>query len=114
MSTASAVWAFIVVGIALWIAIAMVMSKVKARRISREARALLPEVPAHFQAGSTYRIVLTSGDVLADVRFIGISAPRAGAPDFLPFPLHNWVVLERPTGKRIFLKANTIRFYEEL
>ncbi len=37
-----------------------------------------------------------------------------GAPDFLPFPLQNWVVLEKPDGKRIFIKSDAIRMYEEL
>jgi hypothetical protein len=114
MSTQSIVWATIVVGIALWIAIAIAMSNAKARRLKREARALLPEIQGHFRAGAKYRVHIISGRVLEGVTFVGISQPRDGAPDFLPFPLQNWVVLEKPDGKRIFIKSSAIRMYEEL
>lgn len=115
MSTQSIVWAVIVVGIALWIALAIATSKIKARRLKREARALLPEVQGHFRAGATYRVHVVSGRVLEDVAFVGISQPSTdGAPDFLPFPLQNWVVLEKPDGKRVFIKSSAIRMYEEV
>ena len=114
MSTPSLVWAVIVVSVCLWIAGALVSSKIKARRRNREARALLPEVHDHFRTGTTYRVLLTSGKVLEPVRFIGISKPQEGSPDFLPFPLQSWVILENANSKRIFLKANAIRMYEEL
>jgi hypothetical protein len=108
------IWPTIVVGIALWIAIAISMSKRKASRLRREARSLLPEVHDHFKSGSTYRVVLTSGLVLDAVKFVGISAAREGAPELLPFPLQNWVILEKPDSKRVFVKSNAIRLYEEL
>jgi hypothetical protein len=114
MTTQSIVWATIVVTVLLWIAIAMATSKAKVRRMKREARALLPEVQDHFRVGTSYRVQINNGKVLEAVRFLGISQPRDGAPDYLPFPLQNWVVLEKPDGKRIFVKSNAIRLYEEI
>jgi len=107
------IWPTIVVGIFLWIVIAMFISKRKASRLRAEARSLLPEVHDHFKSGSTYRVVLTSGLVLESVKFVGISATREGAPEFLPFPLQNWVILEKADTKRVFVKSNAIRLYEE-
>jgi hypothetical protein len=114
MSTQSTVWAIIVVTIAAWIAIATINSKIKARRLRREARALLPEVHDHFKVGSAYRVHIVSGKVLEAVKFVGVSQTREGVPDYLPFPLQNWVILEKPDGKRVFIKSSSIRFYEEL
>jgi hypothetical protein len=91
-----------------------VSSRLRDRRVRRLTRALLPEIKDHIKADKHYRIVLTSGSVLENVRFLGISHSQDKLAQYLPFPLQNWLVLEKPDGKRLFVRPNTVKYYEEL
>jgi len=50
---------------------------------------------------------------LEEVRFVGISTVREQYAEHLPFPLQHWLVLERAGGRRVFVKPNAVRMYEE-
>jgi hypothetical protein len=110
----SHVWAAIVSVIVLLIVYGIVSSRLRDRRVRRLSKALLPEVTDHIKADRSYRIVLTSGTVFDNVRFLGISRSEDGAAPFLSFPLQHWLVLEQPSGKRVFVRPNTVKYYEEL
>ena len=107
-------WLIIVGFIVLVIVWAYVASEVRAYRQRKAVRALLPEVHEHLTVNKHYRIHLSNGDVLENVRFVGISHPYGKGGEYLPFPLHDWVAVESADGKRSFIKPNTIRMYDEL
>jgi len=114
MSDASIVWAVIVSFVLLLIAYGIVSSKLSARRTRKRVARYLPEVSDHIQSGKAYRVLLSNGLVLPEVRFQGISSSTDRGADYLPFPLQHWLVLAKPDGKRVFVKPNAVRFYEEL
>ena len=109
----SEVWAVLVSLIIILIVYGIVSSRLRARRLKRLTRELLPEVSDHFKAGTHYRIALTSGSIFENVRFLGISHVDDPRAQHLPFPLQHWVVLEKSDGKRLFVKPHTIKYYEE-
>ena len=41
-------------------------------------------------------------------------AVEDGGAQFLPFPLLQWLILEQPNGKRLFVRPSTVKYYEEL
>jgi hypothetical protein len=69
-SAVAMVWAAIVGTILLLIIYGMVTTRLRDRKVRRLSRRLLPDVQDHITADKTYRIVLTSGTVFADVRFL--------------------------------------------
>jgi type II secretory pathway component PulF len=109
----SRVWAIIVGAIVVLIVYGIVSSKIKARQSRKRAVKRLPEVHDLFHQDRTYRVVLTSGLVLNDVRFQGITLADSTAASDMPFPLQQWLVLLKPDGKRVFVKPNAVRLYEE-
>ena len=110
----SGVWAAIVGTILLLIIYGIVSSQLRDRRVRRLARELLPEIADPIKADRSYKLVLTSGTVFTDVRFLGISRSEDGNAAYLPFPLQHWLVLEQPGGKRVFVRPSTVKYYEEL
>src|SRR5690242_8258729 len=107
-------WLIIVGLIVLVIVWAYVANVIRSYRQRKAVRALLPEVHQHLTVDKHYRVHLSNGQVLENVRFVGISRPFGKGSEYLPFPLHDWVAVELPGGKRSFIKPNTIRMYDEL
>ena len=112
--THGTVWAVIIGCIILLIIYGIVSSKLKTRRLRRVTKELLPEVIDHIQVGRNYLVVLNSGSRLEGVQFVGLSKTAADPEESLPFPLQRWVILQRPSGKRTFVKPESIRYYEEM
>jgi hypothetical protein len=110
----SYIWAGIVSAIILLVIYGIVSSRIRDRRVRRLARELLPEVDDHIKADRTYKLVLTSGTVFDNVRFLGVSRSEDGNAQYLPFPLQNWLVLEQVGGKRLFVGPSTVKYYEEV
>ena len=107
-------WMIIVGFIFLLVVWAYVASLIKDRRYRSAVRDLLPEINDHLKLNTIYRVHLSSGRILENVRFVGISRPYGKAGEYLPFPLHDWVAVEHEPGKRTFIKPSTIRIYEEI
>ena len=107
-------WLIIVGVIVLVIVWTYISSQVRTYRQRKAVRTLLPEVNEHLTVNKHYRVHLNNGDVLENVRFVGISRPYGRAGEYLPFPLHDWVAVESADGKRSFIKPSTIRMYDEM
>jgi hypothetical protein len=111
MGYVGAVIACLVLGLILF---AYVSSKISDARLKRRTRKVLPEIQDFLQVNKCYKVTLSDGKILDSVTFLGISPIFGANPDYLPFPLQRWVILLRPNGKRLFLKPQAIRYYEEL
>ena len=92
----------------------IIASKIKNRRIRKMTEKMLPKVTDHIQADRHYNIFLSHGKTLTNVRFIGISTPVNDQNPFLPFPLNQWLIVEKENGKRAYLKPESVRFYEDV
>ena len=110
----SVVWAVIVSVIVILSIYGIVSSKLRQRRAKRITQQYLPEIADHIKANSLYRVVLTSGTVFDGVRFVGISRTEDSLNRYLPYPLQHWLVLEVKDKKRLFIRPNTVKYYEEL
>jgi hypothetical protein len=108
------VWATIVSTIVVLIIYGMVSSKLRERRAKRHSLSLLPEIADHITPDTQYRVVLTSGTIFPDVRFLGISQSEDKLAQFLPFTLQHWLVLQKADGKRLFIRPTAVKYYEEL
>ncbi len=106
-------WAGLISLIVLWIAGAIVAGKIKNRRIRRETEKIFPRLVDHLQADRRYNIFLSHGKSLQNVKFIGISPAHDQNNPYLPFPLCQWLIVEKANGKRAYLKPDTVRFYED-
>ncbi len=106
-------WAVFASAVFVLIVWAIVMSKVKARGIRAATEKVFPRVADHIQVDRRYDIFLSHGKTLRNARFIGISrAPDPNNPS-LPFPLCEWLVVEKDDGKRAYVKPMTVRYYED-
>ncbi|MHC4636807.1 MAG: hypothetical protein ACYTBV_04790 [Planctomycetota bacterium] len=106
-----AVLATIVLIVIVW---GIVSSKIKNRRIRRATEKMLPKVSDHIQADRRYNIFLSHGKTLKNVRFIGISHTIDESNPYLPFPLCQWLIVEKTTGKKAYLKPESVRYYEDI
>ena len=91
----------------------IVSSKIKDRRLRKATRALMPALRDHIQAGKTYNVFMSHGQRFDGVKFLGLSEPYDPNNQYLPFPLAQWLILEKPDGKKIYIKPTAIRFYED-
>lgn len=92
----------------------IISSKRKQRRIRKDTEALLPRLRDHISANRRYDVTLNSGAVFKNVRFLGLSVAHSEQGHvYLPFPLSEWLVLERENGKKVYLKPTAIRYYED-
>jgi hypothetical protein len=74
---------------------------------------MLPKLVDHIQAGRRYNIFLSHGKTLLGVKFLGISQPYEQNDSRLPFPLCQWLILEKANGKRAYIKPMSVRYYED-
>jgi hypothetical protein len=108
------VWAIIVSLILLLIIYGIVSSKIRDRKNRKLTRALLPEINDHIKCGSNYNIHLSCGKKFEDIKFVGFSGTPENASHLMPFPLQRWVVLSKTDGKRMYIKPESIRYYEDV
>ena len=103
--------------ICIWILIlvtaVMLASKVQARRARKFREQHLPSAGELLRPGAAYDVILTSGTLLVGVRFLGLTGGTATAQSGLPGTLTDWLVFGRPDGRRLAIRPNTIRLYEE-
>jgi hypothetical protein len=100
----------IVLALIIW---GIVSSKLRERRVKKATEAMLPRLKQHFEAGRRYNVFVSHGQLFQRVRFAGISEPYKHKFPGLPFPLCQWIVLEREDGKHLYIKPETIRYYED-
>jgi len=105
-----AVFASVVVFLILW---GIVTVKIKARRRREATYKIFPRVADHIQTDRRYNIFLSHGKSLQNVKFVGITPEYDPSNPYLPFPLCQWLVVEKATGSRAYLKPETVRFYED-
>lgn len=86
---------------------------IRQRRIRRETQKIMPWTAAHLQSDRRYNIFLSHGKTLTNVRFIGITPVPDNAGFPLPFPLCQWIVVEKTSGGRACIKPETVRYYED-
>lgn len=91
----------------------IISSKLKDRRLRKASRDLLPALRDHFHAGKIYHVFMSHGQRFDGVKFLGLSEPYDPNNQYLPFPLCQWLILEKPDGKRIYVKPTAIRYYED-
>lgn len=106
-------WAGLVSLIVLLIIWGIISSKVKNRRIRKATEKIFPKLMDHIQADHRYNIFLSHGKTLKNVRFIGISPGHDPQNPYLPFPLCQWLIVEKEDGKKAYLKPDTVKFYED-
>lgn len=106
-------WVIIVSIILLLITWGIVSSSFRYQRLKQTRESLLPIIPQHFQAGHLYTVFLSSGQKFERVRFLGTSPEYDQPYGSLPFPLCQWIVLERENGKLLYVKPESIRYYED-
>jgi hypothetical protein len=106
-------WAVFLSIILLLIIWGIVSAKIRERRMRKGTAKMLPTLEQHFEAGRQYNVFLSHGHLLQQVRFVGISQSYRHKRPGLPFPLCQSVVLEREDGKHLYIKPETIRYYED-
>ena len=106
-------WAGIVSIVLLLIIYGIVSSKLRQRRVRKATEAMLPKLSQHFEAGRRYNVFLSHGQLFERVQFKGISEPPGQQYSPLPFPLCQWIVLQREDGKQLYIKPESIRYYED-
>jgi hypothetical protein len=106
-------WVIILSAIIVLIVLAVITTKRDARRVKRATDDLLPTLKQQFEPGRRYHVFLSHGQRFERVQFLGISAPPDVGSRFLPFPLCEFVILQRESGERIYVRPDSIRYYEE-
>lgn len=106
-------WATLASIVVVLIIYGMVSSSIRKRRLKRATAAMLPTLKQHFQAGRRYNVFVSHGQLFERVLFVGISEPLDAQYSPLPFPLTQWVVVERESGQRLYIKPESIRYYED-
>jgi len=107
------VWAGIAIVILALIVYAIVSNKIRNRRIRKAVARMLPRLVDHIQAGRRYNIFLSHGKTLLGVKFLGISEPYEQHDSHLPFPLCQWLIVEKDNGNRAYIKPMSVRYYED-
>jgi hypothetical protein len=106
-------WAVIVTLVIVMIIWGIIASKLRQRRMKRATEAMLPSLKQHFEAGRRYNVFLSHGQMFERVRFLGMSEPFDRGHRSLPFPLCQWIVVERESGQQLYIKPESIRYYED-
>jgi hypothetical protein len=106
-------WFILASVVVILIIYGIVSSKLKDRKLRKATRAFLPALPDHIKAGKTYNVFMTHGQRFDGVKFLGLSEPYDPNNQYLPFPLAQWLILEKSDGKKIYIKPTAIRFYED-
>lgn len=106
-------WSIFVSIVLVMIIWGIVSSKLRERRVKKATEAMLPRLKQHFEAGRRYNVFVSHGQLFQRVRFAGISESYKHKYPGLPFPLCQWIVLEREDGQHLYIKPETIRYYED-
>jgi hypothetical protein len=106
------------VSIVLVVVLAVLIASViknerKARHIRHATAGVFPTVEIPIKAGRRYNIFLSHGKLLPNAKFVGISPAFDYSHPYLPFPLCQWLVIEKENGRQAYLKPETIRYYED-
>jgi hypothetical protein len=106
-------WAVVVSCVLVLIVYGLIASSIRERRVKRLTARHLPEVPFPVDPDRRYRIQLSNGTVFDEVRILGISSLIDKQEQHVPQPLQRWLVLENPEQKRIFVRPQALRLFEE-
>jgi hypothetical protein len=106
-------WAIFATTILLLILYGIISSSVRNRRIRRETASLLPTLSDHIQKDRRYNIILNNNRSLDNVLFLGVSKSYDRNVPNLPFPLCEWLVVQRSDGKKAYIKPSSVRYYED-
>jgi hypothetical protein len=106
-------WAGVVVLALGLIIFAIISIKLKDKKLRKATRELLPALRDHIAAGKKYNVFMSHGQRFDGVIFLGLSEPYDPQNQYLPFPLAQWLILQKPDGKRVYIKPIAIRYYED-
>lgn len=109
----SHIWAILIFTIVLLVLGGIVENRLRQRRMKKIMEKMLPTIDDHLQPHRSYNLVLSHGQKLTNVRFIGISPAYSPVTPYLPFPLCQWLIVEKLDGKRAYVKPHTVRYYED-
>lgn len=107
-------WEIFASAVFFLIVYSIISSNVRQRRLKRATEAMLPSLKQHFQTGRRYNVFVSHGQLFERVLFVGISEPFGAKYSPLPFPLTQWIILERESGQRLYIKPESIRYYEDV
>jgi hypothetical protein len=91
----------------------IISGKAKEKKLQKATRALLPTLQDHISVGKKYNVFLSHGHRFEGVVFLGLSEPYDPRDSLLPFPLAQWLILQKSDGSRLYIKPSAIRFYED-
>ena len=106
-------WQMIFSVVLIMIVWGIVSNKIEKRKMNKETTKIFPRISDHIKAGSEYNIFLSHGRMLTRVKFVGISVAYKADNPYLPFPLSQWLIVEKSNGKRAYLKPESVRYYED-
>ena len=107
------VWAAIIISVLVLILWGIIAHKITQRKLRKATAELLPTLVDHIQVGRRYNIFLSHGKMLKNVQFLGISPAHDANEVFLPFPLCQWLIVLKETGRKAYIKPQSVRYYEE-
>ncbi len=108
----SEIWAVIVLIILAMVIYAWFSSRQQANQKQTLRAATVPYVKDNLTTGTQYNIHLSDGRLFSNIEIIGSPDPEAGHYSFSGW--QSMLVLKQASGKRIFLKQESIRFIEEV
>jgi hypothetical protein len=107
-------WATVVSLVLVMILYSIISSNIKNRKMRKVAGAMMPKLQDHIQADHRYNIFLSHGKSLVNVKFLGLATPYEDKNSpFLPFPLQQWLIVEKENGKKAYIKPESVRYYED-
>jgi len=106
-----AVFLTIVLSLIIWGLIKSGRAKKKNKKI---AERYLKEVDDYVRAGDCYTVVLSDGKRFENAKIVGYSKFTDGALAGVEFPVGKWMVLEFSDSRRIYLRPQAIRYFEQI
>jgi len=106
-------WPILSTIVVILICYGIISNKVKDKRLRKATRELLPALRDHIKVGKRYNVFLSHGQRFDGATFMGLSEPYDPQNQYLPFPLAQWLILEKKDGKRVYIKPTSIRYYED-
>ena len=107
-------WAIIVaviVALIVWGAIKSAREKKKNQKI---AQRYLTEVDDYVRSGTVYTVVLADGKRFENAKIVGYSQFNDGLLAGGHSSMGKWMIIELPDCRRIFLRPQSIRYFEQV
>lgn len=106
-------WAIIVTVILTLIVWGVIKSGREKKKNKKIAERYLREVDDYVRSGDAYTVVLADGKRFENAKIVGYSQFNDGVLAAGHFPMGKWMILELPDTRRIFLRPQAIRYFEQ-